>query len=146
MSEPGDGSDLPRPRSVTVAGAIAASTCALLVVVLFDAQNQLQSVEVRQSIAQTIQHSGLVGVRVTQVLAVLRAVVVVSAALSAAGLVLSVYSLRRHRAARVGLSIVAVGLLFTATLLTGPLPLLVVFAAGRLWWRDARDWYDGVTR
>ena len=29
---------------------------------------------------------------------------------------------------------------------TGPLPLLVVFAAGRLWWRDARDWYDGRAR
>ena len=146
MSDPSAGSDLERPRAVTVAGVIAASTCALLVVVLFDARTQLRSVELRQSISQTLRTSGFVGVSVDQVVAVLSAVVVVSSALSAAGLVLAVYSLRRHRAARVGLSIVAVGLLFTATLLTGPLPLLVVFAAGRLWWRDAREWYDGVRR
>jgi hypothetical protein len=82
-------------------------------------------------------------VSVSQVLTVMHVIVAVSAALAAAGVVLAVYCLLRNRAARLGLSIVAVALLFTATLLTGPLPLLVAFGAARLWRRDARDWYDG---
>jgi hypothetical protein len=147
MSQPSPGSDTPRPRPVTVAGVIAASTCVLLVLILFGTQTQLRSVEVRHSVVETLQNNGWAGiVSVGQVLAVMRAIVLVSAALAAAGLVLAVYSLRRHRAARLGLSIVAVCLLFTATLVTGPLPLLVAYGAARLWRRDARDWYDGRTR
>jgi len=147
MSDPSLGSDAPRPRPVTVAGVVAASTCGLLVLILFGTQSQLRSVEVRQSITDTLQHRDLVGlVSVEQVLAVMRAIVLLSAALAAAGAVLAVYSLRRHRAARLGLSIIAGALLFTATLLTGPLPLLVAWAAARLWRRDARDWFDGRTR
>jgi hypothetical protein len=147
MSVPSAGSPVPRPRPVTVAGVIAVSTCALMVLVLFDYQSQLRSVEMRQEVENTLRSHGWVGlVTVGEVLGVMRGVIFVSAALSAAGLVLGVYSLRRHRAARIGLSVVAVALLFTATLVTGPLPLLVVFAAARLWRRDARDWFDGVAR
>ena len=143
MSDPGVGSQAPRPRSVTVAGLIAASTCGLLVIVLFEAQTQLLSVEERKAITKMLTELGVVGLTTADFIALLRAVVLVSAALSAAGLVLAVYALKGHRAARVGLTIVAAGLLFTATVVTGPLPLLVVFAAARLWIRDAREWYDG---
>jgi hypothetical protein len=145
MSDPSAGAPVARPRPVTVAGVIAVTTCALMVLLLFDYQNQLRTVEMRQDISHTLRTHGWVGlVTVAQVLAVVRGVIFVSAGLSAAGLVLAVYSLRRHRAARIGLSIVAGALLFTATLVTGPLPLVVVLAAARLWRRDARAWFDAA--
>ena len=146
MSDPGVGSKAPRPRPVTIAGVMAASTCALLVLVLFEAQSQLFSIDERRAITRTLTDLGVVGFTTADFIALLRAIVLVSAALSAAGLVLAVYALQGNRGARIGLSIVAVGLLFTATLVTGPLPLLVVFAAARLWIRDAREWYDGGAR
>ncbi len=146
MSNPSSGSDPPRPRPVTVAGVIAVSTCALVVLLAFNTQTQLRSVEVRRSVVDTLKNYGWGEmVSVEDVLTVMRVIVLLSAGLAAAGLVLAVYSLRRNRAARVGLSIVAVCLLFTATLVTGPLPLLVAYAAARLWRRDARDWFDGRT-
>jgi hypothetical protein len=144
MSVPSAGSDSPRPRPVTVAGVIAASTCLLMVFWLLDIETQVRSVEVRHSITDTLRSRGWLGiVSVSQVIDVMHGIVAVSAALSAAGLVLAIYSLRRHRAARVGLSVVAVCLLFTATLVTGPLPLGVAYGAARLWRRDAREWFDG---
>jgi hypothetical protein len=147
MSDPSAGSANPRPRPVTVAGVIAASTCALLVVWLLDIETQVRSIEVRHSITDTLRGRGWEGiVSVSEVIAIMHGIIAVSAALSAAGLVLAIYSLRRHRAARIGLSVVAVCLLFTATLVTGPLPLAVAYGAARLWRRDARDWFDGVAR
>jgi hypothetical protein len=144
MSDPSTGSHNPRPRPVTVAGVIAASTCVLLVLWLLDIETQVRSIEVRHSITDTLKSRGWQGlVSVSEVIAIMHGIIAVSAALSAAGLVLAIYCLRRHRAARIGLSVVAVCLLFTATLVTGPLPLAVAYGAARLWRRDARDWFDG---
>jgi drug/metabolite transporter (DMT)-like permease len=88
MSQPSPGSATARPRPVTIAGVIAASTCVLLVLLLFETQDQLRSVEVRRSVIETLRDADLAIVSVDQVLAVMHAIVLVSAALAAAGLVL----------------------------------------------------------
>ena len=56
---------------------------------------------------------------------------------------LAIFALQRHRGARVGLGVVAVLMLFSATFVSGILPLVVAVAAAMLWGREARDWYDG---
>lgn len=122
---------------------VAASACALLLVNLYEALGRVRSVEVRSSIADQLTQNNSFGLTVTDVVDLLRVVVFVSAALAAAGLVLSVYTLQRHQASRVGLTVVAVLMLFTATFVTGLLPVLVAFAVSRLWSRDARDWFAG---
>jgi hypothetical protein len=143
VSDPG-GATSRRPTQVTVAGVVAAGACALLVVTLFNAQSRLRSAEVHDSLAEALARQGRgVGLSVEDVLGVLRGVVFLSAALAAAGVVLAVFALKRHRAARVGLTVVAVLLLVTATFVVGLLPILVLAAAGRLWARDAREWFDG---
>ena len=144
MSEPEASA---RPRQVTVAGVMATGGCLLLVFTLFDSMAQVRSTEMRDSIAAFLAKppgDGL-GLSVDRAVDLVRGVVLLSGALAAAGTVLSVYSLMRHRAARVGLSVVAVLLLLSATFVVGPLPILIAVAASMLWGREARDWFDGRT-
>ena len=135
----------PRPRQVTIAGVMAATACVLLVVTLFDSMSTVQSADMRDQIATQLSRSpanGL-GLGVAEVVNLLRGVVLFSGALAAAGAVLAVYALLRHRGARIGLTVVAVLMLFSATFVSGILPVLVAVAASMLWGREARDWFAG---
>jgi hypothetical protein len=134
-----------RPRRVTVAGVMAAAACALLVVTLFDSMARVRSAAMRDAVDAFLRESPGAGLQVDVdgVLGLLRAVVLVSGALSAAGIVLAIYTLRRHRGARTGLTVIAVLLLFSATFVAGLLPIVVAVAATMLWSREARDWFDG---
>ena len=134
-----------RPRQVTIAGVMATAACLLLVVSLFDSMATVRSAEVRDRIAAELGRppgNGL-GLDPAAVVEVLRALVLFSGALAAAGAVLAIYVLQRHKGARVGLSVIAVLMLFTASFVSGLLPILVAVAASMLWGREARDWFAG---
>lgn len=134
-----------RPRRVTIAGVMATAACVLLVVSLFDSMATVRSSAVRDQIAEQLSKppgNGL-GLDAAAVVDMLRALVLVSGALAAAGAVLAIFALQRHRGARVGLTVTAVLLLFSATFVSGILPILVAVAASMLWSRDARDWFAG---
>ncbi len=134
-----------RPRRVTIAGVMAAAACVLLVVSLFDSMATVRSATVRRQIAEQLSRppgDGL-GLDPDAVVDMLRALVLVSGALAAAGAVLAVFVLQRHKGARVGLTVTAVLLLFSATFVSGILPILVAVAASMLWGREARDWFAG---
>jgi hypothetical protein len=135
-----------RPRRVTVAAVMAAAACALLVVSLFDSMARVRSAETRNEISEFLRQPPGAGLElgVDSVVDVLRGVVLLSGALAAAGTVLAIYTLRRHRGARIGLTVIAVLLLFSATFVAGVLPVVVAVAATMLWSREARDWFDGT--
>jgi hypothetical protein len=137
-----------RPRQVTIAGVMATAGCLLLVVSLFDSMARVRSVDVRERIAEELSRppgNGL-GLEPAAVQEMLRALVLVSGALAAAGVVLSIFVLQRHKGARVGLSVIAVLMLFSASFVSGLLPILVAVAASMLWGREARDWFAGRPR
>lgn len=144
---PGAGADptRARPRQVTIAGVMATVACVLLVVALFDAMAAVGSTETQQSVRDFLATGpgGSLGLGVDGVTGILRGLVLFSGALAAAGVILAVYCLRRHRGARIGLSVVAVLMLFTTTFVAGLLPFVVALAASMLWRREARDWFDG---
>jgi hypothetical protein len=142
---PRSGADPARPRQVTIAGVMATVACVLLVFALFDAMSAVGSTETQKSVRDFLATGpgGTLGVGVDGVTDILRGVVLFSGALAAAGVILAVYCLRRHRGARVGLSVVAVLMLFTTTFVAGLLPFVVALAASMLWRREARDWFDG---
>ena len=146
MSDLHGGRAVRRPRQVTVAGGLALTGCVLLVFQMLDSMSRVRSVDVRDSIDRflsTPPGNGL-GVEVDQVIGMMRGLVFVTGALAAAGGVLAVYVLRRHRPARVGLTVTAVLLVVIATTLGTPLlPFLVAIAAAMLWSREARDWFEG---
>ncbi len=145
MSESDGNRATARPRQVTIAGVMATAACLLLVFTLFDAMAHVRSADMRASIddfLRTPPGDGL-GLDASTVVGLLRGVVLFSGALAAAGVVLSVFALQRHRGARVGLSIAAGLLLFSATFVAGFLPVVVAVAATMMWGREARDWFDG---
>ena len=145
MSDP-DGTRTPaRPRQVTLSAAVAIASCAVLVLTLFDTMARVRSADMRDSVRNflTKPPGDWLGVDTDQVLGLLRLLVLFSGALAAAGVVLGVYALQRHRGARIGLSVVAGLLLFSATFVTGFLPVVVAVCATMLWSREARDWFDG---
>src|SRR3989337_1881801 len=137
----------PRPSQVTMAGWVAALASGFTVLTLFESMSQIRSVEVRDSIDEflsTPPGNGL-GLDAGQVVEILRGLMMFSGAAAAAALVLAVYVLQRHRAARVGYTIAALAVMITAPGSGGFLPVLVGFAAFMLWTKPARDWFDGAS-
>src|SRR5690242_17082934 len=135
----------PRPRQVTFGGIASATASGLLVLVLFDQMARVRSLETRQALSDSLSRppwQGM-GVDVGQAVDALRVLMLVSGALAAAGCILGIYALRRHRGARVGLTVVAVLMMFSAVLVTDVLPIVVIVAAGMLWTRESRAWFDG---
>ena len=126
---------------------MATAACVLLVITLFDSMATVRSADMREQIADRLSRApadGL-GLDVAGVVDLLRGVVLFSGALAAAGAVLAVFALQRHRGARIGLTVIAVLMLFSATFVSGLLPILVAVAASMMWGREARDWFAGRT-
>jgi hypothetical protein len=119
MSEESKGS---RPSQVTMAGWTAAVASALTVLTLFDSVSRLHTVEYREGIEDllaTPPYDGL-GVELAQVVEMMRGAMFVSAAVAAATVILAIYVLKRHNAARIGITVAAVLLVLTAPFGGGP--------------------------
>lgn len=143
---------LQRPRQVTTAAIIGGLGSLLLVVATFDLMTRLRSIEAREQIADNLDspaYEGL-GVDAGFVTDALRALLLVSGALAAAGVVLAVYAFQRHKGARLGFG-VAAGLLFVTTFVMADwipgvpfgISVVLAFAASLLWSPPVRDWYAG---
>lgn len=135
----------PRPRQVTIGSGMALVSCVLLVLTMLDSMPRMRSVETRDSVREALTSppgSGL-GIDVDTVLGLLRVAVLVTGGLAAAGAVLAIFALQRHRGARVGLTVTGVLLLLIATFVSGLLPVVVLIGASMLWGREARDWFAG---
>ena len=136
---------LPRPREVTTAAVLGLAGCVLLVISLFDAMATLRSIEMREAIEQFLTDPlgrGM-GIDAAWVTSALHGLVLVNGALAAVAGVLAVFVLQRHQGARIGFSVAAGLLLFTAPLSGGLVAIAVAFAATLLWGRPARDWFAG---
>ena len=141
----GDDARGTRPRQVTVGSVLSLVSCLLLIFSMLDAMGRMRSVEMRKSVEEVLSTppgSGL-GIEIETVIGLLRGAVLVTGGLAAAGAVLAVFTLQRHRGARTGLTVAAVLMLFTATFVSGLLPIVVAIGATMLWSRDARDWFSG---
>lgn len=136
-----------RPGQVTMGGFLAFAGSVLLVVSVYSSIGALHSVDMREGIADFLGKppgDGL-GLSVPAAISLIRIGLLVAGAVAAASVVLAVYVLQRHRAARLWLSVAAVLLLITAPFTGGFLALLVAFAAALLWTPPARDWFAGRT-
>ncbi len=132
----------PRPPQVTIGGGVAAAGSVLLVVTLFGSIAGLSTVGMHQTIAQTLADSGQPwGLDVPGALHLLRDLMLAAGGVAAAAAVLAVFTLFRHRGARIGLTIAAALLL--VTVVSGLFGVLVAAATAMLWTRPARDWFAG---
>lgn len=120
----------------------------IVVLTAFQQLGTLHTVEVRESVQKFLSEApgnGL-GLSVDSALMVLRVLSMVAAGCATAAAVLGWHVLRRDRASRVALTVVAVPLFFAGIASGGFFSSLVAASALMLWSRPARDWFDGVTR
>lgn len=128
-----------------MAGWVAVVGSALVVATLFDSVAQIHSIEMRESVNEFLATSpgkGL-GLDTAQILGILRGMMLFAGATAAAATVLAIYVLQRNNGARLGFTIAAVAIMFTAPVTGSPFSVVVAAAAMMLWTRPARDWFAG---
>jgi hypothetical protein len=140
----------PRPRQVTLAGLIAGFGALLVLVNIFVAMADWGSASIREDVEDALDSApfGSSRISVDTALEMLRIMLMVLAAGCVAAVVLAIYTVRRHRSARVGLTVLASAwaLLSLAFGLVGV--LLAVIAVGcvvLLWSAEARTWFASET-
>ncbi len=128
--------------------AVAGSVLAL--VMLISAAQQLNGEQMTNTLRDIVQQEQVSALNLTVESArdLLRYSIMVLSVLSAASLVLAIFVLRRHRAARIGLTVVG-ALVGVALLVAGPVgwigTLYIAVSIFLLWTRPARVWFgDGV--
>jgi hypothetical protein len=137
---------LPRPRQVTMAGWMIIGGSILVVATVFETVTNLHTLETREAVSQFLSQppgEGL-GLDVPGALLVLRTVSMVAAGCAAVAAVLGFHVLRRHRGARLGVTVVAVPLFLTGMVTGGFLSSVVAASSLLLWLEPSRNWFDGV--
>lgn len=137
-----------RPSQVTMAGWMIMVGSVIVVVTVFDQVAALRSVRMREAIEAFLSEppgSGL-GLTVNGARTILKALALVAAGCATAAGILGWQILRRDKAARLALTLLAAPLFLTGIVAGGFFSALVAAAALMLWTQPARDWFDGVVR
>lgn len=134
-----------RPPQVTIAGWIATVSSVFLVTGMFDAVGRLRSIDSREAIEKGLSEKPLdgLGLNLDEALSLLHGVFVVAGGLAAAAAVLGWFVLRRHRAARIWLTVVAVPIFVSGFVSGSLLSSMVAVSAMLLWSGPSRDWFAG---
>jgi len=136
---------LPRPRQVTMAGWMIIGGSLLVVVTVFERMAAVNDLETRDAIAQflaTPPGDGL-GLDVPAVQSLIRVFSMIAGACAAAAAILGFHVLRRHKGARLALTVLAVPLFLSGLVADGFLSSLVAASAVMLWLEPSRDWFAG---
>ena len=140
----------PRPRQVTVASLIAGLGALLVLYNIFSVMSDWGSASIREEVEDGLKGGpfGPADISVETALETLRIVLMIVAAGCVAAIVFAVYTVRRHRSARIGLTVLAAAwaLLSLALGLAGL--LLAIIAVGcvvLLWSAEARTWFATST-
>jgi hypothetical protein len=141
-------SDAPaRPGQVTAAGWVVLLGGIFVVLSAFESIGALRSLETREAVEEFLAEppgDGL-GLGVEGVLRLMHASALVAGGCAAAMAVLGFFVLRRHKPARLAVSVLAVPLAVTGMVLGGLLSFVIAAAVVLLWMPPARDWFDGRT-
>ena len=136
---------LPRPRQVTMAGWMIMLGSAFVVVTGYEVISGLRSLESREAIEKFLSEppgDGL-GLSVESTLSIMHVSAMVAAGCATAAAVLGFHILKRHRGARIALTVLAVPLFLAGIVTGGFMSSLVAVASVMLWLQPARDWFDG---
>lgn len=145
MSDARSDAGLPRPRQVTMAGWMIIGGSLLVVVTVFERMAGVNDLETREAIEAFLSRppgDGL-GLDVPAVQSLIRVFSMVAGACAAAAAILGFHVLRRHRGARLALTVLAVPLFLSGLVAGGFLSSLVAASAVMLWLEPARDWFAG---
>lgn len=132
----------PRPSQVTLTGWMIIVGSVLVVFSVVEQLSGMRSLETRQAVETFLDEPAgqALGLDVEAVLTLWRTAALVAAGCATAAVVLGWHVLRRHRGARVGLTVLALPLFLTGVATGGFLSALVAAASLMLWMQPARDW------
>ncbi|WP_457205634.1 hypothetical protein, partial [Nocardioides sp. P5_C9_2] len=135
----------PRPRQTTFAGGMIVLGSLFLLLTVWESMTGLRGIESRDAIEEFLADApgNGMGLTVEGTLQTLRVVATVAGVCAAVSAVLGVYALLGHRAARVGLSILAVPIFITGIVAGGFMSSIVAVAVGLLWLSPSREWFRG---
>lgn len=137
-----------RPGQVTLAGWLVVGGSLAALVGAYERITTLHSIDTRESVHRMLSEPPLAGsgVALGTILDVLHALALITAVCATAAAILGWHVLRRHRGARLALSIIAVPLLLAGMAGAGFYSTIAALAVVLLWVPRARDWFDGVER
>lgn len=134
-----------RPRQVTMGGGLAIGGSVFLMLSIFETLGRVGSVDLRESVEETLAGNGAggLGVTVDQAMTLIRGGLSVAAVCTAVTFVCGIFVLLRHSGARIALTVATVPI-FLTSLFTGTLVAIFLVAATFLLWSGpARDWFAG---
>jgi hypothetical protein len=132
---------------VTLAAALVMGASGMLVVSVFERLGDLRSIESRLAIEEFISQppGSDLGLDLESVLDILYVVSMVAAGLATAAAILGFHVLKRNRAARIGLSVLALPLFLCGLVTGGFLASVVAASVAMLWLSPSRQWFAGTT-
>lgn len=134
-----------RPRQTTFAGGMIIIGSIFVLLAVWEAASGLRGIESREGIEKFLSEppGDQFGLSVEEALQALRATAAVAGFCAAMSLVLGIYALQGHRAARLGLSVLAVPLFLTGLVAGGFMSAIVAVAIALLWLSPSREWFAG---
>ena len=118
---------------------------AFVVLLVFETITNLHSLQTREAVEKFLSEppgDGL-GLSVEGALTAMRVLGMIAAGCATAAVILGYQVLRRSKTARIGLTVLALPLLFSGMVTGGFLSSIVVACALLLWLPPARDWFAG---
>ena len=141
-----DQKTLARPAPVTLSAGLIILGSVSVIALAFAGIAELRSIETREAVEASLKEWPLKSLDLTldSALSLIRAASMIAGACAAAAAVLGIFLFRRNRAARLGLSVLAIPLLVTGLATGGFMATLVAVSTVTLWLQPARDWFDGI--
>jgi hypothetical protein len=134
-----------RPQAVTRACLLAGTGSVLTLITIFGVLADWGSLEIQEQVDAALERSPVPGVGTDGILETIRIILMVIAAFAVAGLVLSIYTARRDRSARMGLTVLSAGWMPVALVfgVAGVLFALMGAVTLALLWRpESRRWFQ----
>ena len=134
-----------RPQAVTRACLLAGTGSVLTLITIFGVLADWGSLEIQEQVDAALERSPVPGVGTDGILETIRVILMVIAAFAVAGLVLSIYTARRDRSARMGLTVLSAGWMPVALVfgVAGVLFALMGAVTLALLWRpESRRWFQ----
>lgn len=134
-----------RPQAVTRACLLAGTGSVLTLITIFGVLGDWGSLEIQEQVDAALERSPVPGVGTDGILETIRIILMVIAAFAVAGLVLSIYTARRDRSARMGLTILSAGWIPVALVfgVAGVLfALMGALTLALLWRPESRRWFQ----
>jgi hypothetical protein len=132
---------------VTLAGSLVMAASVMLVVSVFERLGDLRSLESRTAVERFLSEppGSELGIGLESALTIMRTVSMVGAGLATAAAILGWHVLKRNRAARVALSVLALPLFLCGLVTGGFLAGVVAASVAMLWLAPSRHWFAGTT-